>query len=645
MFPKLFSPIKIRGLELRNRVVMAGMGTHMVEDGYFVADNLIPYHAVRAKGGVGLNVVEVCSIDQGSAQAGMLSLGEDRFIPKHKLLTDAIHSNGGKASIQLWQGGMAVMSDPKARAYVPSDIPLSPEYTLPGMSAEDINHIVDAYGQAARRAVEAGYDTVEFHAAHNYLPHMFLSGGMNFRTDEYGGSLENRARFPLECIRSIRKMIPEDMPLFMRVDAFDDGLPNGLTLEEVAAFCKMAKEAGVDVVNVSRGNFSVPAALIYEVPPCDLPNGYNIDPTAYIRKESGLLALPTGRINTPELAEKVLEADKADLVVMARAQLADPEFCNKAKAGKLSRIKYCVGCDQGCYDYFVNPEKAHISCLRNPAVGKESEIDFTPVATPKKVLIAGGGIGGIESADFLHKRGHQPILCEAGAHLGGQFLLAGMAPRKDDFKRAVEMAVQNVQELGIDIRLNTPVTPERIAEEKPDAVIIAIGSNPIVPKIPGADGKNVLESHQVLAGAEVPSGPCVIVGGGLVGMEVAEYLHEQGRDVTVVEMKDTILQEMGEIRRTATELTLKDKQINILLNTTCREIRGNQVLVEQGGQEITLTASAIVMAIGSKPRPSDDLKAACDAAGIPYYVIGDALAAPRLGLNAIHEAFEAAFRI
>lgn len=650
-FDKLFSPIKIRSMEMPNRVVMSAMGTHEAaasEDGRMVTDKLIAYHVARARGGCGLNTTECCAVDLASSPRGFLAISDDKYIPGMKRLCDAIHESGGRMAVQLWQGGLAVGSDPQAEILVPSDMPVSPEYTMPGISEERIYSVIDAFGQAARRAAKAGFDAVEFHCGHNYLPHSMLSGAINKRTDEWGGSLENRMKFPLACIRSIRANIPEDMPVFMRVVWQDDFLEGGLTPEDMITFCKEAGKAGVDVINVSRGNI-LSAAIMYETPPVDMPNGFNVDPAVRIRQETGMLVMPCGRINTPGLAEEILEQEKADLVVMSRAQLADSEFCNKAKAGEVTSIKYCIGCDQGCYDYFYrslsDPSIEPITCLRNPALMEEATMSLRKAEVSKKVLVAGGGIAGIEAADALAKRGHTPVLCEARGKLGGQFELAGAAPRKADFAMAARMAAQNVIDQGLDIRLNTPVTPELIAAEKPDAVIIAIGSSPIIPKIPGANGKQVYGSHDVLAGAEIPTGKAVVIGGGLVGMEVAEFLCAKGSTVTVVEMKDAVLGELGEMRKIGTQMAMAQEPITTLLKTTCKEIRDGQIVVETGGEEKVLEADFVVMAIGSKPRPSDDLKAACEQAGIPYYVVGDALAAPRLALNAIHEAYHAVLAI
>lgn len=649
-FEKLFSPIKIRDLELKNRVVMAAMGTHesgASEDGRSVTDKLIAYHVARAKGGCGLNTVEVTAVDKASSPHGFLSIAEDKYIEGFRKLNDAVHAAGGKTAVQIWQGGLAVASDRTAEILLPNDTPLAPNYTVPAITHERLLSVIEAFGQGARRAVEAGFDTIEFHCAHNYLPHSMLSGGLNHRTDEWGESFENRKKFPLACIREIRKNMPEGMPLFMRIDCHDDMLEGGLTIEEVIDFCKDAKEAGVDVLNVSRGNIMT-AATIYEVAPVDIPNGFNVESAARIWKETGMITMPCGRINTPAMAEQILAEDKADMVVMARAQLADPEFCNKAKADDLTSIKYCIGCNQGCYDFFCaalyNPQVEHITCMRNPALIEEETMSLAKTDKPKKVLIIGGGIAGMEAADALHKCGHTPILVEAGDHLGGQFAIAGVAPRKDDFKQANDMAVKNMENLGIDIRLNTKGTAELIEAEKPDAVIIAVGSSPVIPQIAGSDAEFVTGAHELLSGKEFKAENAVVIGGGLVGIECAEYLASRGVTVNVVEMKDKVLTELGQLRQIGTQFALAQEPITILTSTTCKSIGENKVVVENAEGEKELAADLVVMAVGSKTNDSADLQEKCKALEIPYYVVGDA-SSPRLALNAIHDAYHAVLDI
>lgn len=651
MFDLLFSPIKIRGLTLPNRVVMSAMGTHMPyasEDRRSVTDQIIAYHAARARGGCGLNTTEVCAVDAASAPFGFLSIADDEHIPGLRRLAEAVHNEGGHIMLQLWQGSLAVSHDPDAEKLVPSALAEYPAYShLPEMTQERILSVIRAYGEGARRACDAGFDAIEYHCGHNYLPHSFLSGAFNRRTDRWGGSLENRMRFPLECIKAIRANMPEDMPLFLRLDSQDDMVKDGLTPEEVIAFCREAGKLGVDVLNVSRGN-TVSAANYYEVPPVDLPNGYNIDAVARIRRETGMLTMPCGRINTPQLAEEFLRQGRADLVVMARAQLADPDFCSKARAGKLNAIKYCLGCDQGCYDRFfvslTDPSVDHIRCTRNPLLCEEGRLSLCAAEQPKKVLIAGGGIGGMEAADALFKRGHRPILCEASDRLGGQLLLAGNTPRREDFRLAVEHAAKNLQDEGIDIRLNTPVTPALIEAERPDAVILAIGSVPARPSVPGADGEQVISYPDVLSGARTPTGNVVVLGGGFVGFGVAEYLADRGASVTIVEAGRLMLNGLGLPRRVAARNAIKEKNITLLLKTACREIEPGKVTVESSGKRRELKADAVILADRLAYRPCDALRACCDRLGIPCYIVG-ATKNGRFASDSIREAYDAALAI
>ena len=641
MFDQLFEPIQIRGMKLRNRVVMSAMGTHESvesEDGKGVTDKLIAYHVARAKGGNGLNTVEVTAVDAASAPYGFLSIAQDQYISGFKKLNDAVHANGGKTCIQLWQGGLAVASDPKAEILVPNDMPLSAEYTVRGISNERLLDIIDKFGQAAKRAVEAGFDCLEFHCAHNYLPHSMLSGGINHRSDEWGGSFENRKKFPLKCIQSIRANMPEDMPLFMRIDCHDDMLEGGLTIEEVIDFCKDAKEYGVDVLNISRGNI-LTAATLYEVAPVDIENGFNVQDAARIRKETGMITMPCGRINTPEFAEKILEEDKADMVVMARAQLADPNFCNKAKEGKVNQIRYCIGCNQGCYDTFCaslsNPDIKHITCMRNPGLLEEANESLIPTKHPKKVLIIGGGIAGMEAALDLYETGNIPILCEKSSSLGGQFVLAGAILAKRDFKNAVDKMIQDVYESNIEVQLNKEVTKEDIEKIQPDALIVAIGSSPFVLPIQGHE--KCMIAHDVLSGkTQVPGENVVIIGGGLVGFETDEYLAAQNKKITVLEMKDKALQDLGPLRQITAQFAMAKMPIHIETSTEVEKIEDRVVVTNQKEYPY----DSVIMAVGSK---SNDTSL-YENLGIPTYIVGDCKKAG-VALDAFRDAYHAVLEI
>lgn len=652
-FETLFSPLTMRGLTLKNRVVMSAMGSLMIGRDRKVSQQLADYLGARAAGGVGLIYSPCAGVDSDSTPEGMLAICDDEIGESHRLLTEAVHAGGGKCAAQLWQGAAVAMP---AKVLEPSETILpgylypqlgGKDIVVPAMTVEEIHDIVRAYGAAAARAVKAGYDMIEVHCAHGYLPHMFLNPCRNHRTDEYGGSFENRARFPLEVFRAVRENIPEDMPLSIRIASMDDGLEENLSIEDMIAFARLAQKEGVDMLNVSRGN-SLSDSLKINVPPVDIPQGFNVDNAARIRRETGMITAVAGRINTPELAEQILDDGKVDLVVMARANLADAEFCNKAQAGKVDEIIYCIGCCQGCFDPHMVPENLlndeHITCLRNPALGREKEYAFVRTEHPKTVLIAGGGMGGMEAAYRLHMLGHKVILCEEAGVLGGQFILAGETPRKHEFKQATVDCARRLTRIGVEVRLNAPVTPEVIERIHPDVVIIATGAKPISIPLPGMDKKPVYSSHDVLAHKVTPEGRVGIIGGGMVGLETSELVASYGNHVTVIEMQPELAADMGYLRKLCTLSAMAEEGIETLVNTRCKAISDEGIVAEHDGEEITIPCDSVIMAVGSKSKPCDALKAACDGLGIPYYVIGDAVQARR-ALNATAEGATVAYKI
>lgn len=636
MFKHVFAPIKIRDMELKNRIILPAMGTRMAAEDGSVTDKLIAYHAARAKGGCGLNIVEVAAVHTPSAPAHFVSISEDYLIEGHRKLTAAIHENGGKAGVQLWQGSIAACMDPRAQMLVVSDMNFGP-HTVRAITKEQIKEVVECYGKAAARAVAAGYDCLEFHLAHNYLPHSFLSAGFNHREDEYGGSFENRCRFPLEVIDELRKNMPEGMPLLIRIGAQDDMLENGMTIEDTIRFCRLAKEHGVDVLDISRGNI-ITAASMYEVPPIDIPNAFNIDNAARIKKETGMLTIGVGRINTAALAEEILSQGKVDMVVMGRAQLADPEFANKAREGRTDEIVHCVGCNQGCYDGFTDvANRPHITCMRNPMIGHEGEYDLGKAETPKKVWVIGGGVGGMEAAKVLQERGHEVTLFEAADRLGGEFLLAGEAPGKAEMKKAaMEMAAQ-VEKL-VTVRKNTRVTPEMLREADIDAVIVAVGSSPIVINLEGMELLPHASAPEVLRHEVCPKGRTAVIGGGLVGLETADTLASDGCEVTILEMKDVIGGDLGSLRKIAVMMKMQQLQVKMLPNSKVCKFTKEGILLEDG---TLVECDSAVFAVGFHANDSEALQEECRKKQIPCHVIGDARAARR-ALDAIAEGFEAA---
>ncbi len=620
MFDSLFSPIRVRGLELKNRVKMPGAAVCMHDKG-FVTDRMIAYQVARARGGCGLNTVEATSIHAPTAPEGLVNMSEDKYIPGLTRLCAAIHQAGGKCNVQMDQGGISTFYvDPDLPVFIPSP---KPEFGLEGASVEFMAEVRTAFADSAARAVLCGFDSVEMHVSHGYGLHGFLSAAMNKREDEYGGSLENRARYPLECIRAVRGAIPQGMPIFLRIAPFDDDVENGLSAEDVIQFCKWAGEAGADALDVSRGNCWGHGAK-YIVPPMDLPRGFNVENAARLKKETGLITVGVGRINDPAQAEGYIASGLVDMVDIGRAQMADPEFCRKAREGRVEDIVRCIGCLEGCFDRCMSPDYPHTSCLWNPALGEEEAYALKPAAQAKRVLIVGGGVAGMEAALTLHGRGHKVTLAEAGSELGGIFRLAGVAPRKSETLDAVRARAGQVMRSGVQVLLGTEATPALVERLKPDAVILASGGTPVVPPIPGADRPNVVGFKEVLSGAVKPAGRIVVIGGGLVGIETAEYLYNGVNDITVVEMGKSIAADAGSTRAGFIEEFVEEENIHCVTRAKAVEIREGSLVIEKKSGQEELPADYIVIAAGSRPRPQTALLECCESKGIPVYVSGDA---------------------
>lgn len=431
------------------------------------------------------------------------------------------------------------------------------------------------------------------------------------------------------------------MPLLMRIDAQDDNLPGGMTLDDTVAFCKLAQEAGVDVLDVSRGNI-VTAATVYEVPPIDIPRGFNVDNAAYIREKTGMLTVAVGRINTADLAEKILEQGKADMIVMGRAQLADPDFLNKAKEGCTQDIVYCVGCNQGCYDGFCDVQnRPFITCMRNPQLGREKEWALTKAPAAKTVWIAGGGMAGLEAAKVLLQRGYNPVIFEKTDVLGGQFLTAGEAPGKQEMKEAAELFGRQVERMGAKIRKDTELTPEMLRENRPDAVILAVGASPVMLPIASTDTVRVSAANRVLDGVDSVEGETVVIGGGLVGLEVADYVASRGNRVHVLEMTDKAGRDLGSLRAITVMQKLGALGVEILTDTRFESLSDSGAVCTRSGETVKIPCRNVIVAVGSKPNDSTALADVCRELGIPCSVVGDARQ-PRRALDAVAEAFEAA---
>ena len=637
-YAALFSPIKIRGLELRNRVILPGMNTKMVKNKHHVSEDVCAYHAARAAGGCGLNMVEPVAICPQTHASLYFGLYTEEHVEGMKKITKAIHDAGGKAGVQLWHGGLVPQHffDETNKIETPQNL-----------SVDDIHRIIKEYGAAAEKAVRAGFDVLEFHAAHTYLPHEFLNPYFNNRTDEYGGSFLNRVRFPLECIREIRKNMPEDMPLFMRVDAKDELLKKNMSDEEIVEFINMAADEGVDIADLSRGN-SFSNATVYLVPPYNLEPGFNREIMGGVKSKVKIPVVGVGRLTHAALANELIEDGTVDMVAVGRAQLADPEWCNKSMEGRDEEIRRCIGCTQGCYDKVIDSESKHITCNRNPRLCLEY-LGMPKTESPKKVMVIGGGVGGLMCAEYLKQRGHRPIVYEATDTLGGNFIVAGKAPGKGEFEDAAHWEGREAKRLGVEIKTGVKVTAEMIEKEKPDHVVIASGADFVMPNIPGAEGKDVVLGYDVLAGKAKAQGSTIIIGGGGVGVEVAQLLYKEGlRDIRVID-REKVCNGLGMLRNMYFNLTYSPEDIKRSNRCTIKTIGDHKIsysYINKDKKEAVKTRhfDTLVIAVGAKHKPTSEFTDKCQELGIPYDVIGDAKA-PRMAIDAAEDAFKTAMEI
>ncbi len=630
----LFSPITINGVTLRNRIVVPPMDTGYGSTEGEVTDQTIAYYRRRAEGGMGLIIVEYTSIDPGGRCTGtQLAVYDDRYVPGLRRLTEACHRHGAKVALQIHHGGLRARPQHSGGEIVaPSAIPEG--YVPRVLTIPEIEELNDAFGQAARRAKEAGFDAVEIHGAHGYLINQFLSPWFNRRTDAYGGTFEKRLRFPLEVIRRVREVVGPDFLVGYRISAEELPLGKGLTIKDTARIAPRLVEAGIDVIHVSIGN--LPGSLPAVIGPMAKDWGFNVYSAAAVKRVVDIPVITVGRISDVHLADRIVSDGHADLVAMGRASLADPDFPNKAAEGRYQEIRRCFGCADACTQPYRH-------CNNNPELGREARWDLTPVQSPKAVWVIGGGVAGMEAALVAAQRGHRVTLFEQAAKLGGQIHPAAAPPHKEELLNAITNRVPLLHKHGVDIRLNTRVTAAMVQEARPDAVILATGSLPALPPIPGLDRPEVVLAKDVLVGKAFVGPKVAVLGGGMVGSETAEYLADHHREVTIIEMLDQVAGDMPRIPRPYLLHRLKQLGVEMITGAKVQAITDQGVLVDKNGLiELVPGFSNIVLALGG--RPVDELAQELDGVVEALFLVGDARQVARIA-EATGQAAEAALTI
>ena len=623
---------------------MAPMATDFADDEGRVSRKLIDYHAARARGGVGLIIMEVTGVDERFPyMPRTVGLWADDLVPGYRLLTDAVHAHGamifpqvahpGPDSLSVLLTGIEAVGP---SAGIINDLTKTPCREL---AVEEIPAIVEQFARTARRAREAGCDGIELHAAHSYmLLGSFLSPLRNRRTDAYGGTLEGRMRLLLEVLHGIRREVGPGFPILLRISG-DEMVRGGRTLEETLSIAPRLVQAGVNAFHVSSGAY--PDLSWRVIPPTGTPFGLNAHLAAALKKTVDVPVMVVGRITDPRLAEDILARGQADMVAMGRALLADPDLPIKAAAGRFDEIAPCIGCGLGCVT--AREQGGDTTCLVNPRVGREAETENAarPAARRRKVLVAGGGPAGLMAALTAAERGHSVDLFERDGRLGGLYNLATIAPGKSELARVIEFLAGRAARAGVRVHLDTEVGPALLARERPDVLVVATGSVPCGPVVPGMQATEVLCARELISGrAPLPRGRVLVAGGGTVGLEVAEIIAGAGAKVVVVEARDEVGADMFAEARVLLLEKLEELGVQILTSAMLVSIApdGGVVSRAEAGEETLAGFDAIVSALGA--RPLDELSAEGLRAGIEVHVVGDARQ-PRQAVAAIAEGFEA----
>lgn len=594
----LWEAFRIGQLGLRNRIVMPPMVTRYGSEEGHVTERTRNYYGARARGGVGLLIVEATYVHQsGKAFANQLGISDDKFMSGLSDLVQVIHRHGAKAAIQLHHGGRLAKSElsgiqpfaPSPLAYLVGEVPKE-------LTIEEIAKIVAWFAKAALRAKKAGFDGVEIHGAHGYLIDQFLSRSSNKRQDAYGGDLQNRARFLIEIIKAIREEVGEGYPLWCRINGKEYGIEHGTSLEEAQQIAKMAQDASADLIHVSASGATAPIRV---TSPKFIP-AVIADLAEGIKKAVSVPVIVVGRI-TPEAAEMILAEGKADLIAIGKGLLADPEIPNKVAAGRLEDIAPCIVCF-GCVDALHSTTFTGIRCKVNAALGREGEYKIFPAKKSRKVLVIGGGPAGMEAARIATLRGHQVTLYEKKDKLGGQLIQAAIPPHKDRIKSLTKYLETQLRKLGVKIELLKKVTTSMVEEFEHEVVVLATGVKSVVPEIPGLDKAHFVQALDVLEGKVKVGNKVIVIGGERVGCETAEFLAEKGKKVTITRRGPEMALKEGAYLRPFFLNRLLEKGVTLLTEIQYNEVspRGLAITTEEG-RKITIEADTIVLAAGSIP--------------------------------------------
>jgi len=662
---KVFSPIKINQLEIKNRILMPAMHMNYTGAKGEINDKFIAFYEERAKGGCGLIIIGGANFTKTSGcMPNMVSLMDPNNIPNIEHFTNVMHQAGAKCAIQLLHAGRyGYWGQPYAPSPVKSGIRMAATELPEELTIEQIQEIIEDYAQAALVMKNAGVDACEICGNTGYLPAQFISKFTNRRTDKYGGKeVTDRMAFNVELLQRMREVVGPDYPIIYRMPA-DDLLPDSTTYKDYAIVAPYLVEAGADMLHCAGGfhESRVPQLTM------GVPHGFSAVLAGHIKKAVKVPVALSHRIHDPITMEHVLIAGFVDMIGLGRPLICDPDLPNKLEAGQLDEIRWCVACNN-CFDSVFQAQP--VACFQNVRAGKELKYNITPTKLPKKVVVVGGGPGGMEAARVLKLRGHEVVLFEKENYLGGELFLASKPPGREELWRAIEYLSNQMVKLGVDVRMKTEATVENVLNENPDVVVVATGSTPIIPPIPGIDGKNVVLAEDVLLDRVDVGDEIVIIGGGATGTETALYLarlntlpaesalylvqHEvitfedafdkwrYGKKITVLDMLPKFGSNIGQTTRWTILQDLAYRGVKLIPNATVEEITESEVIYSVGDERKSVPCDTVVLAVGVKSNTKlyEELKDQIK----DVRLIGDAKS-PRKGIEAIEEGFKAALRI
>ncbi len=655
MYKYLFSPISINHLEIKNRIAYPALGLLYSYDSK-LNDRYYNYFSEKAKGGAGIVTVGPVGIDDLGVGLAALSIANDDAIPSFQKLTGLIRAQGARAWIQLFHAGAYAYPFliNNQQPIAPSAVYSTYSKTTPReMTTEDIQRVQQAFADAAARAIEAGFDGVEIIASAGYLLTQFLSPLTNKRTDDYGGSFENRLRFPMEVIQLTRKKLGARVPLTVRM-AGNDFVPGSNTDAETPLIAKAYEKAGVDALNVTGGWH------VTRVPqlPMELPRAAYAFLARNIKNAVSVPVMASNRIADPDSAEKIIRDGYADMVNLGRVLIADPQWPLKAFEGREHEIRPCVACSQGCTDQIFNGMP--VFCAGNPLAGFEEERRIQPTSSPKRVMIVGAGIAGLEAAVTAVQMGHSVEIYDKDSDIGGQLWIAGAPPHKKELLEFIRYYRAMIHKHHIPLFLNKTIRIEDIQARKPDYAIIAEGAQPLLPKISGIDGPSVLTSWDVLKNNPPLGKQVAIIGGGAVGLETALFVAAKGTispeilhflfelmfngtsQVTVFEMLPKAGADIGKSTKWVLFDKLNHYGVNILTNAKVISVETGKITFEQSGEIKTVPFDSVIVASGS--RAVQNLSIKIGDLNIPYATVGDCIKPGKIN-DAIHGGFLAALGI